>query len=147
MQLNLNPSRREYRRSALLLCWLSTLLALSFANVPEGHGASAVAVGVDPKTGEQQFGYWTGSKLTEREVQKRAIGVCLLAGCRTAKIIASTPQRGCGAVASYRGGGEGAKFVAILAKLTQRQAISAVVREAQLRGGRSGAVVAAWCDL
>lgn len=145
MHLKRTFSRRKF---AITLS-ISALFAgsLVFTGVATTQAASAVAVGSDPKTGEQQFGYWTGSKLSEREVQKRAIGVCLLAGCKTARIIASTPQRGCGAVTTYRRGAEKARFVAILAKPTKRKAMSEAIREAKLRGGRSGAIVASWCDL
>lgn len=72
--------------------------------------------------------------------------LCLKQGVKTARIIASTPVDGCGAIVAYIDVERRNQYMAILGKSNYVDAESLGVREAELRGARNARVLRHWCD-
>ena len=127
--------------------WLSRMAAFAVflgVSLSTSSGASAVATGLDPATKDFAFGYWKGNN-SETEARKRAIGFCLVVGCKNARVIASTSRKGYGAIAAYWKEGK-TRYAVSLGAPTQHRAVSDAMRDARLQGARSAVVVRVWND-
>ena len=130
-----------------LQAWLSRIAALVVflgVTLSTSSGASAVATGLDPDTRDFAYGYWKGNK-SEAEARKRAIGFCLVVGCKNARVIASTSRTGYGAIAAFWREGK-TRYAVSLGAPTQHRAVSDAIRDARLKGARSAWVVQVWND-
>ena len=124
---------------------ITSLFACMLAAMPSVRAASAVAVAVDPRTGKGVFGYWTGG-LSENEVKNRAMRVCTAMGGTQARILASTPRRGFGAIISFEGADKKPRFSVSLAGKTEQLAIQDALQKAKAAGGRYAKVLKTWND-
>lgn len=134
----------KYNYLRTWLCRIAAFVAFLGVSLSTSSGASAVAIGLDPDTKDFAYGYWKGNK-SEAEARKRAIGFCLVVGCKNARVIASTSRTGHGAIAAFWKEGK-TRYAVSLGAPTQHRAVSDAIRDARLQGARSAAVVQVWND-
>jgi len=120
-------------------------LLCTIAAISSIKAASAVAIAVNPKDARFAFGTSQGL-VSEREARKKALQHCRSMGWGNPKVVASTSQRGYGAVISYSTADNKAHCAVALAARTSKEAIRIATRKAKAAGGRYAVVESTWND-
>ncbi len=124
---------------------VAVIVFLSVIMVGRVRGASAVAVGTDPKTNTPTFGYYKGGDISEAEAKSRALAFCRASDGKDCRIVASTTRRGFGVVMAYYANGK-LKYAVALAAPTQERAALDAIRQARLQAAKEAWIVQMWVD-
>jgi hypothetical protein len=134
--------RQQQFRGALKIAVASLCLIAGGSPL---KAASAVAIAVNPKDTRFAFGTSQGVA-SEEEARRIALQYCRSMGWGNPKVVASTSQRGYGAVISYSTADKKAHCAVALAARTPKEAIRIATRKAKAAGGRYAIVESTWND-
>lgn len=123
---------------------LALLLTFTCAALSPVRAASAVAIALDPRTGQWQYGFWHGP--SESDAKDRALRISKALGGINAKILASTSRRGYGAIVIFAGTDKKSRFSVSLAARTEQMAVKDALQKAKALGGRYAKVLKTWND-